>query len=85
VLMPCIEGTLISHQKQKLLDELYSFPWYELSISKQKTFLQFIHLVQQSSEFEVPIIGILDMELFTNVMNGAYSYFMYLFNFVNIK
>jgi hypothetical protein len=82
VLMSCHLGTLIFHQKEKLLDELLNFPWYELSNSKQKLFLQFIHLVQNSNEFRLPIVGKIDMKLFTGVMNGTYSYFKYLRNFV---
>lgn len=82
VLVPCIEGTFLSHQKEKLLNELYGFAWYELSLPKQKLFLQLLHLVQTSSEFKLPIIGTLNMEIFTSVMNGAYSFCMYLFEFL---
>jgi hypothetical protein len=75
----------ILRQKEKLLNELYAFPYYELSNSKQKMILQFIHLVQNSSEFKIPLIGGLNMELFTDVMNCSYTYFMFLLEFFKIK
>ncbi|KAG5681812.1 hypothetical protein PVAND_011220 [Polypedilum vanderplanki] len=81
VLMPCVQGFLIAHQKEKLLNELYGFPIYELSKHKQKMFLQFIHLCQNSNELKILIIGDVNMEIFTDVMNGAYSYLMFLLNF----
>jgi hypothetical protein len=55
------------------------------SKSNQKIFLQFIHLVQNSNGLNVPILGDINMELFTNVMNGAYSYLMCLLNFTKIQ
>jgi hypothetical protein len=64
------------------LAKVCSFPWYELSNRKKKMFLQFIHLVQNSTELIAPIVGDVDMELFTDVMNGGYSYFNYFYNFV---
>jgi hypothetical protein len=82
VFTPCVQGTVILHQKEKLSNELWNFPWYELSNSKQKLFLQLIHLAQNANELTVPIIGDIDMELFAEIMNGAYSYFNYLYNFV---
>ncbi|KAL7012488.1 hypothetical protein ACKWTF_014880 [Chironomus riparius] len=82
VLMSCIQGTVISHQNQKILDETWNFPWYKMSIPMQKVWLQFMHQCQSSNELEIVMIGVLNMECFTNVMNGAYSYFMYILNFV---
>ncbi|KAG5681811.1 hypothetical protein PVAND_011219 [Polypedilum vanderplanki] len=82
VFVPCIQGTLMLHQKEKLLNELYDFPWFELSKDKQKIFLQFIHLCQNSNELEIAIVGDVDMELFKDIINGAYSYFIYLKDFV---
>ncbi|XP_070489878.1 uncharacterized protein [Chironomus tepperi] len=43
VLMSCIQGTIISHQNQKILDEVWNFPWYKMSVSMQKVWLQFMH------------------------------------------
>lgn len=82
---PCVLSTLLMHQKEKLLNEMFSFPWYELSLSKQKMFLQFIHLVQSSTELNAPIIGKVNMELFTSTMNATYSYLMYLKNLVKLQ
>jgi hypothetical protein len=47
-----------------MLDELNGLPWYELPNSKQKLFLEFIHLVQNYCEFRVPIVGDIDMKMF---------------------
>jgi hypothetical protein len=82
VAMPCIFGTMVSTQNEKLLDAVCSFPWYELSVKNQKVFLQFLFECQNANQFDLLIIGLLDMELFKSVMNGAYSYLMYILNFM---
>ncbi|KAG5676480.1 hypothetical protein PVAND_006311 [Polypedilum vanderplanki] len=84
VAMPCIIGTMISTQNTKILNELSSFPYYEMSIKSQKIFLQFLLECQNANSFNLPIFGILNMELFTDVIHGAYSYLMYVLNFVKI-
>lgn len=83
VLMPCLQGTIISHQNQKILNEVNGFPWYKMSIKMQKVWVQFIHQCQNANELEIMFIGVLNMECFKDVMNGAYSYFMYVLNFLN--
>jgi hypothetical protein len=83
VVAPCIQGTMIMIRKERVLDELWSLPWYELTISQQKTFLQLIHRCQNSMEYRIIIFGGLDMELFTKVLNGVYTYFMFLWNFTD--
>lgn len=81
VLMTCFQGTTIAHQNQKILNESWNFSWYKLSVPMQRVWLQFIHQCQHPNELEIAIFGILDMECFTNVMNVAYSYFMFILNF----
>lgn len=78
----CLQGTFIAYQNELVLQAVCEFPWYELSISKQKNMLQFIQICQNSAEFEIPILGGINMELFANIMNAAYSYFMFILNFV---
>jgi hypothetical protein len=78
----CIEGAIITHQKEKILKELLHFPWYELSPKMRKIYLQFLHCCQNSPEIELPIFGILNMEIFTNVINGSYSLFSFFIEFV---
>ncbi|KAG5678802.1 hypothetical protein PVAND_008436 [Polypedilum vanderplanki] len=85
VFIPCVQDTVIANQKEKLLNALWDFPWYELSNSKQKIFLQFMHLCQNSKEFEILIIDELNMELFTDIMNAAYSCVLFLSNFLNLN
>lgn len=82
VLMPCTLGALISHLNQRLLEAVCEFPFYELSISKQKIFLQFMHACQTANKLILPIVGVLNMELFRNVLNAAYSYFTLVWNCV---
>jgi hypothetical protein len=85
VLVPCIQGTMVVKQKENILNELWNFPWYMLSRSQQKIFLQLMHRCQNSKEYKIFIFGNLNMELFTKVMNGAYSYFMFLWNSTKIE
>ncbi|KAG5679878.1 hypothetical protein PVAND_009415 [Polypedilum vanderplanki] len=80
VFIPCSQAAIIVNQKEKLLSALWNFPWYELSKSNQKIFLQFMHLCQNSSEFKVIIVGKLSMETFTQIMNAAYSSVLFLLN-----
>ncbi|CAG9810817.1 unnamed protein product [Chironomus riparius] len=82
VLMTCFQGTIISYQNQKILDSAWDFPWYKMSVPMQKVWLQFIHQCQNSNELKIIIIGLLSMKSFTNVINGAYSYFMFILNFL---
>lgn len=84
VLMQCIEGTIVSIQNEKLLMGILNLPWYELSKSQQKIFLQFIHECQGTHVLTVPIVGTLNMQLFTNVVNGAYSFLMFIIQFVKV-
>ena len=79
----CILVTSIVYQYEKFLDEIYEFPWYLLSNSDQKIFLQFLQICQDFDIFELPMIGKVDMELFTSVINTGYSYFMFIWNFVH--
>jgi hypothetical protein len=81
VLIQCIQGSIVVHQNEKILESLCGFPWYELPKPQHKIFMQFIHVCQNGCVLEIPIIGELNMELFTSVMNGTYSLFMYLLKF----
>lgn len=78
VAVPCVIGSIIDYQNTKILDELKSFPWYDLSRKSQKTFLQFIQCCQNSGELKIVIIGSINMELFTQIINAAYSYLMFI-------
>jgi hypothetical protein len=85
VFIQCFEGTLVAVQNEKLLENLHEFPWYELSNSQKKIFLQFLCICQNSSSFKLPIFGDVDMELFTNIMQASYSFLMYVIKFINVK
>lgn len=78
----CVQGAIITHLKEKILVELWRFPWYDLSPKMKKIYLQFLHRCQNSPEIEIPIFGKLNMEIFTNVVNGSYSLFNFFLNFV---
>ena len=81
VLIQCVQGSIVLHQNQRILDCLCGFPWYELPKSQQKIFIQFIHVCQSACVLNIPIIGVLNMELFTRVMNSAYSLLMFMLKF----
>ena len=78
----CLEGTLVSSQNKKLLTKVQEFPWYELSNSQKKIFLQFICICQSTNSFNLPIFGDINMQLFTDIMQAAYSFLMYINQFV---
>lgn len=78
----CAEGAIITHQKEKILMELWHFPWYDLSPKMKKIFLQFLHSYQNSPEIKLPVFGILNMEIFTNVISVSYSLFNFFIEFV---
>jgi hypothetical protein len=78
----CVQGAIITHTKEKFLKELGNFPWYEMSPKMRKIYLQFLHFWQNSPEIILPIFGVLNMELFTDVMKGSYSLFNFFLNFM---
>lgn len=80
VAVPCVIGSIIDFQNTKILDELKSFPWFDLTRKSRKTFLLFIQCCQNSEELGIVIIGNINMELFTQIINGAYSYLMFILN-----
>jgi len=82
IVNPCIFGSIISYQNEKLLTELCGFPWYELPLKDQKVYLQMLHAFQNTAGLEVPIIGKLNLELCTDIINKVYTFLMYIINFV---
>jgi hypothetical protein len=82
VAISCTVGTMIKNQKEKFTEMIYGFPWYYLSKKDQKIFFQFVHLCQHSTEVVLTMIGNVNMELFSHILNASYSFFMYLWNFV---
>jgi hypothetical protein len=78
----CFFGSMMEHQNQKLLNEFYNFPWYELSQSQKKVFLLMLMVLQNASQINVPIIGNVNVELMTDVLNSSYSYLTFLINFL---
>jgi hypothetical protein len=82
VLIPCVLGTVVNTQSERLLQAVCDFPWYELSPKMRKVYLQFVQQCQNTTEYELPIFGELNMELFTDIMNTSYSYLTYLMNFM---
>jgi hypothetical protein len=81
-LIPCVLGTVVNTQNERLLQAVCDFPWYELTPKMRKVYLQFVHQCQNTTEYELPIFGELNMELFTDIMNTSYSYLTYLMNFM---
>lgn len=82
IINPCIFGSIISYQNEKLLSELCGFPWYELPLKDQKIYLQMLHAFQNTAVLEVPIVGKLNLELCTDIINKVYTFLMYIINFV---
>jgi len=84
VFIHCVEGTLVTVQNEKLLTKVQEFPWYELSSRQKKIFLQFLCICQCTNSFSLSIFGDVNMELFTDIMHAAYSFLMYVIQFVNV-
>lgn len=82
VLLTCVEGAIISHHNQKIINAVYDFPWYELSASNQKIWLQLLHQCQNASEVKIMIFGLLNMERFTDAVKTAYSSLMFVLKLV---
>lgn len=73
VLLPCIEGAIISHQNNEIQNAVWKFPWIDLPHDLEKIWLQFMHQCQSANEFRIMLVGVLNMECFTNVINASYS------------
>jgi uncharacterized membrane protein len=78
----CLIGAMIQNQNENILDKLLDFPWMELSLRKKKTFLQFIHVCQHTSDLNVIFFGSINKEVFTDVVNAGYKFFNFLINFI---
>ncbi|KAG5673149.1 hypothetical protein PVAND_003218 [Polypedilum vanderplanki] len=81
VTLQCIIGTVISKQNEKLLQTVCEFPWYQLSSKRQKIYLQFIHRCQNTTTFNLPIIGKINLEILTGIVNATYSTWNFLMQF----
>lgn len=79
----CVLASIIDRQNQEIREELIDFPWFELSRNNQKIFLQFIHCCQNMGNVNMVIFGKIDLGLFTHIMNAAYSYLMFVLNFID--
>lgn len=84
VASPCIIGTIAMHEAERLSEALIDFPWYKLPKNQQRNFMILIHYCQNTNAFELPIIGKMNMELYANVLNGAYSWLTFILNFVEV-
>lgn len=68
----CAMGSFVRHQHQRLNDILWQFKWYELPVRHQKSFLYFMLNAQQPMSLDLLFIGVIDMELYTNVRELIY-------------
>lgn len=82
IAFPCIFGTIIEHQNQRIVNIICEFPFHNLDVSDQKIYLQFLLFAMNSKALNLPIIGNTNMELFATIMNGGYSYFTFIWNFL---
>lgn len=78
----CSIGTIIQIQYDEFLKELCGIPFYNMSKKSRKIFLQFIHCCQNAGTTRLPLIGVVNMELFGTVLNTGYSYLMFIINLV---
>ena len=85
VFMHCFECTFVAIQNEKLMTAVQEFPWFYLSCPQKKTFLQFLCVCQSTNSFSLPIFGDVNMELFTDIMQAAYSFLMYVIQFVKVN
>lgn len=73
--IPCIIGNLISLQNERLSKLIYDMPWYDIDvIETKKIFLQFLVFSQQTRSIKVTMLGVLDNELLTKLVNTIYTY-----------
>jgi hypothetical protein len=82
ILSACVCGNIIKTCKDKIVEEIIDFPWFYMPRKDQKIFLQLIHLCQNAQEQKILFIGVVDMEMFTNVMKAFYSYYQIIQKFI---
>jgi 7tm Odorant receptor len=82
VTIPCILGSIVEHQNERIVKAIYAFPFYELDVGDQKTFLQFLMFAQNSANLSLQFFGTVNLELLGNILNGGYSYFTYIKSFL---
>jgi hypothetical protein len=67
VFFVCCLGSFARHQHEKLTSILWKFKWYQLPKNMHKDYLIFLSSVQTPMKIEPLFIGVIDMELYTNV------------------
>lgn len=81
--IPCFMGNLVSLQSERFELALYDLPWHKITnIKTRKIFLQFVQISQDTSGLALPMLGDLDMELLSSIVNATYTYYMYILNFI---
>lgn len=69
----CTMGSFVRHQHQRLNQFLWEFKWYQLPVCYQKNYLFFMLNAQKPINLELLFIGVIDMELYTNVRKFYYE------------
>lgn len=85
VTFACTSGAIISIEKEKFLNDLCGFPWYQMSPKMQKNFLIFVHSCQHSNVMKFPIIGEINLKVLQNFINVSYSYLMFLLHILSVE
>lgn len=67
LLIFCGMGEFLGHQHNRMLDIMWEFEWYEMSITQQKDWLNFMVNAQQRFDLEPLFIGIMNLELYIKV------------------
>lgn len=82
-IIPCSIGTFLTVHNEKFLTNVCAVPWYKLSLKNQKIFLQFIMVCQDPPEWDAPVLKTFSFSLLTDILSSTYTYFMYIWYFVN--
>ncbi|PSN53705.1 Odorant receptor 43 [Blattella germanica] len=71
----CWIATRLSTQSEKIGEAIWSSPWYKQRVKFQQHSKFILLRAQKPVGFSIDIFGTVSLELFSKIMNTAYSYF----------
>ncbi|XP_063708637.1 uncharacterized protein LOC134837202 [Culicoides brevitarsis] len=74
----CFITVTIEDKMSAVFDKFYDLPWYNLPVKEQKLVLQAMTCGENHTKFSSGGLHVIDLELFTAVMNAGYGNFLVL-------
>ncbi|XP_044753835.1 uncharacterized protein LOC123313159 [Coccinella septempunctata] len=74
----CYSGQKLENASSSLRDEVYELPWYDMDPSLARIYKIFCSCVASTFHMKIQPIMYMNMNSFSSILKGAYSFLMYL-------